>query len=179
MRFDRRFGDVGFVGDLLVELAVAQHLQDAEFLRGEFADAARDVVFFAAGGGCGRRCGRRPTIAGQNMTDAFAELRRIGGFRQKPDRAVIERAAHGRRVLARGNDHHRQLQMQGAQMHERAEALRAGHVEIEQSQNGVGFALWERVERVDVLGFVQHRAGNRPQHRAAQGFAEQRVIVGE
>ena len=46
-----------------------------------------------------------------------------------------------------------------AQVHEGAEALRAGHVEVEQEQVGVGFGLDQGVELVDAVGLAQHGAG--------------------
>ena len=69
--------------------------------------------------------------------------------------------------------------MQRAQVHQRRKPLRAGHVEIEQQQVGIGFGFGQRIERLDVLGFAQLHVGQHPLHRATQGFAEQRVVVGD
>ncbi len=66
-----------------------------------------------------------------------------------------------------------------AQMHQRAESVRAGHVQIEQQQIGIAFAFDQRVQRIDAFGFVDRRRGQRARDRIAQGFAEQGVVVGD
>ena len=43
--FHRGFGDIQFVGDLLVQQAGADHAEHAELLRGEFGDARRQLAF--------------------------------------------------------------------------------------------------------------------------------------
>ena len=66
-----------------------------------------------------------------------------------------------------------------AQVHQRAEAVRAGHVEVEQQQVGVGMRLDHRVQRLDAVGFdAGARRGSSAPPRP-QRLAEQRMVVGD
>jgi hypothetical protein len=92
---------------------------------------------------------------------------------------VIQCATHHRRLLARRHHHHRKLRVVRAQMHQRAEPVRAGHGQIQQQQVRVAFAFDQRVQRIDAFGFADRRRRQRTCDRVAQGFAEQRVVVGD
>ena len=69
--------------------------------------------------------------------------------------------------------------MRGAQVHQCGEALRAGHVEVQQQQVRIGLVIDHRVQRLRVLRFADAGAGQQAQGDAAQGFAEQRMVVGD
>ena len=92
---------------------------------------------------------------------------------------MIERPPHHPGFLACGNDDDGKLRMQGAQMHQRIEAVRARHVEVHQQEIGIGMRLDQRVERIDAVGFMQPHPRHHPLHRPAQGLAEQGVVVGD
>ncbi|MNV82403.1 hypothetical protein D3C71_1761350 [compost metagenome] len=108
----------------------------------------------------------------------MADRVRIGGFGDEAERTMVERAAHYRRLLTGGYHHHRQLRVQGAHMHERVEALCAGHVEVHQDQVGVGVLVGQLVQRFHAVRFVQLHAGDDALHGPTKGFAEQRMIIG-
>ncbi|KAG1319034.1 hypothetical protein G6F63_014934 [Rhizopus arrhizus] len=103
---------------------------------------------------------------------------RVGRLWNEAERAVVERAAHHRGFLARGHHHHRQVRVQRAHVHQRVETLRTGHVEIHQDQVGVVVLVGQRVQRFHAVGFEQLHARDDPLHRPTQGFAEQRVVIG-
>ncbi|OMP13733.1 hypothetical protein COLO4_01068, partial [Corchorus olitorius] len=68
--------------------------------------------------------------------------------------------------------------MQRAHVHQRVETLRTGHVEVHQDQVGVVVLVGQRIQRFHAVGLEQLHAGDDPLHGAAQGFAEQRVVIG-
>ena len=179
MGLDGGFGHAQVVGDLLVEAAGAQHLQHLELLRGEIAQALRGFLFVAAGG---RRIVRfigHPTFAIKHGADGLADGVRICRLGNEAQRTVVQRATHHRRFLARRHDDHRQLRMQRAQVHQRVEAVRTGHVEVHQQQVGVGMGIDQGIQRIHAVGLMQLHPRHHALHGAAQGFAEQRVVVGD
>ena len=178
MRLDRRLGDIEVVGDLLVEAAGAEHLQHAELLRGQLAQALADLALFAAGRWHVVCLRRGPGFAIEDGAQRMADRVRIGGFGDEAERTVVERAAHHGRFLTRGDHHHRQLRVQGTHVDQRIEALRTGHVEVHQDQVGVGVLVGQLVQRFHAVRFVQLHAGDDTAHGAAKGFAEQRVVIG-
>ncbi|MNN26761.1 hypothetical protein D3C81_1402780 [compost metagenome] len=125
------------------------------------------------------RLGRGPALAVEDGAQRMADGVRISGLRNETKRAMVECAAHHRRLFAGGHHHDRQLRMQRAQMHQRVETLRAGHVQIHQHQVGIGMLLGQRVQRFHAVSLQQLHAGNDTLHRALEGFAEQWMVIGD
>ncbi|MCY1375598.1 hypothetical protein D9M69_630240 [compost metagenome] len=122
---------------------------------------------------------RHPALAIEHRADGLPDGVRIGRLRNEAQRTVVERAAHDRRLFPRRHDDHRQLRVQCAQVHQRVEAVRAGHVEVHQQQIGIRVRIDQHVQRVHTVGFMQFHAGHHPLHGAAQRLTEQRVVVGD
>ena len=69
--------------------------------------------------------------------------------------------------------------MLAADVCERRESACTGHVQIKQQQIGIGMLVDQELYRCNAVGFMQRRIRNRAQHRAAQRFAKQRMVVGD
>ncbi len=80
--------------------------------------------------------------------------------------------------MRRHNDD-RQLRMLAAQLLQRPQARRTGHVEVQQEQVGVGAGIDQVVKHADLVGLVDDRTGKDPADHTTQGFAKQRVVIGD
>src|SRR5690606_11602573 len=82
-------------------------------------------------------------------------------------------------VLLGGDDHHRHRGRLVAQVDQAAQAVHAGHVEVEQDEVEVVVFLGQRQGTVEVGGFHHHAVGEAVADHVVDGLAKQRVIVGD
>ncbi|MCY1424241.1 hypothetical protein D3C76_954840 [compost metagenome] len=81
-------------------------------------------------------------------------------------------------VLLGGDNHHRNGRRFVTQVDQAIEPVHAGHVQVEQDQVQVIVFLGQRQGAVQVGGFHHFAAGKTVADDVVDGFAKQRVIVG-
>src|SRR5690606_30449196 len=117
-------------------------------------------------------------VAVENLLDGLGHLRPRRRLGDEADRAVGDRLQHDLLVLLGGNDHHRDGRRLVAQVDQSVQAVHAGHVEVEQNQ--VEVVVFERQGQraVEVGGFQDLAVGKAVANDVVDGFAKQRMVVG-
>ncbi len=181
------FGDIELVGDHLVGIAARHAFEHLQLLAGERGEhvgkvlrlAARDGAFFAGAGPGTDDVRRQVDGAGQHLLQGLDHLLAGGGLGNKPDRAVGDGLQDHPFLFLGGDDHRRQGGKQIAQPHQAAEALHAGHIEVQQHQIQVVVTAGHRQGGVQVGRLQQRAAGEAIVDHPGDGLAEQGMVVGD
>jgi hypothetical protein len=178
VRLDRCLGDAELVGDLLVQQARRQHRQHPELLGRQAREPRCDIGL----GALERRRFRvhrsgYPDVTVQYGLQGLDHLLDGGGFRHEAGGAVRDRTADHGGIFVGRDDHDRQRGMMGAHLHQRTEAIRARHVQVEQQQVGLRVAFGFVEQRGDRIRFNHRRVRHGSSERVPESLAEQRMVV--
>lgn len=69
--------------------------------------------------------------------------------------------------------------MQRTHVHQRAESLRARHVEVHQQQIGIRLRIGQGIQRIHRVGLEQLHPRHYALHSPAQGLTEQGMVIGD
>ena len=184
MGLDRGFGDFQGVGDLFVGLTLGHAFQHLQLLAGQGLEQlrreTRGVVHPPVRTGSGRadNVRRQVDVAVENLLDRIGHLAAGRRFGDEAHRAVSDGLQDDLLVLLGGHDHHRNGRCFVAQVDQAIEPVHAGHVQVEQDQVQVIVFLGQGQGAVQVGGFHHFAAGKAVADDVMDGFAKQRVIIG-
>ena len=177
MRLHRLFGEVEFVGDRLVGLALGEQPEHFDLPARQHRGGRSDGRPFRPEilGGQDER--RHIDLAGGDELDRRQQQARVGGLRDVTERAERQRLAHVFRVFGRGEDDDRQVLTAPPDLGDGGEATDAGHHEIQDDDIEVGMALDGGQRLRHVASLRDDGVGTASSQQRRQSFAQHGMIV--
>ena len=180
MRLHGGLADIEFVGDLLVEQALADHAKHAQLLGRQRREPFREILLLRRAalvrGLWRERCGNED-LAVHHAANGVGQFGLFRGFRHETADPAIHGLGNNTWILEAGDDDDRKAGKAGAHPQHAFEALDRGHGEIDQRQIEILPALDMRHRFLDRGGFDDLRVRIGRAHGALERLAEERMIV--